>query len=322
MTVAHALAAAGRRSAQRWDDGARRLGEVVQRIPGMADQRFVASVLPGGLTNLNYRITAANGRRFVVRLSSPQSAQLGIDREAEHLNSVAAAVARVAPAVLAHLPEFRALAIEWIDGPTFTAADLDDSETLERVAALCRRLHAGPRFASDFDFFTLHRRYLEQVVTGRYRRPADYLEFLPQVAQIEAAMAVRASRTVPCHNDLLPANIMASGDRLWFIDFEYAGNGDPCFDLGNLCSEARLETERLEELVAFYYGVSTPGTVARARLYGLMSDYGWTLWACIQATTSELDFDFWSWGLAKYERALAVLRGPELASLINDVQEP
>jgi len=62
--------------------------------------------------------------------------------------------------------------------------------------------------------------------------------------------------------------------------------------------------------------------VARARLFGLMSDYGWTLWASIQAATSELDFDFWTWGMDKYEHALAVLRGQDLHTLITDVQEP
>jgi thiamine kinase-like enzyme len=130
---------------------------------------------------------------------------------------------------------------------------------------------------------------------------------------------------VPCHNDLLPANMMADVSdptRLWFIDFEYAGNGDACFDLGNLCSEAGLGSDRLDELVGSYYGAPYTNKVSRARLYALMSDYGWTLWACIQAATSELDFDFWTWGLEKYERARAVLRGPQLNNLIEDVQKP
>jgi thiamine kinase-like enzyme len=288
----------------------------------MAGERFESSLLPGGLTNRNYRVTAASGLQMVVRLSSAQSALLAIDRDAEYANSEAAASTRVAPRVLAYAPDLAALVIEWIDGTTFSAADLDDSATLELVAKTCRALHSGPRFASEFDMFALQRRYLDLVVSSGYRLPAAYLDHMPQVTAMRGAMATQHQGTLPCHNDLLAANIMANGERLWFIDFEYSGNADPCFELGNLCSESHLSVDRLTELVAAYYGAATPGKVARARLFGLMSDYGWTLWASIQAATSELDFDFWAWGMEKYERALAIFQGPDLQRLVSDVQQP
>jgi thiamine kinase-like enzyme len=305
---------------------AQRLRAVLAHVPGMGDQPFVSSVLPGGLTNRNYRVSAADGRLMVVRLSTPQSSVLTIARDDEHVNARAAATAGVGPQVLAYVPEFSALVIEWIEGRTIDAKDLDDSSALRQVAATCRALHAGPRFATDFDMFALTRRYLDVVLARGYRVPADYLDFLPQLSAVEQAMAAQAEPTVPCHNDLLPANIMADAAQMWFIDYEYAGNGDPCFELGNLCSEAHLGTHRLEELVCAYYGMPT-GTplaskVARARLHALMSNYGWTLWACIQAATSELDFDFWGWGLEKYERAVAEFRSCELSRLISDVQQP
>ena len=296
------------------------LDDVVARVPGM-DATFTANPLPGGLTNRNYRVTSANGVEAVVRLSSPQSAQLAIDRDAEYANSVAAASTGVAPGVLAYLPEMGALVIEWIEGRTFEAADLDDHDTLVRVAAACRRLHAGPRFVGDFDKFAIQRRYLSLVVSQGFRLPATYDDFAPEVTRIQRAMAVRDEGTVPCHNDLLPANIMADDEQLWFVDFEYSGNADPCFELGNLCSEAHLGPDRLEALVGAYYGVASRGKIARARLFGIMSDYGWTLWAAIQAATSDLAFDFWSWGLEKFERASAAFRGPDLSRLIAEVQQ-
>jgi thiamine kinase-like enzyme len=299
-----------------------RLASVLADIPGISGQRYEASSLPGGLTNRNYAVTVADGRRLVVRLSSEQSALLAIDRHSEWTNAVAAASTGIAPQVLAFAPEHSALAIEWIEGRTFTAGDLDDSGNLARVATACRRLHAGPRFASEFDMFALQRRYLDLVLSCEFPIPPSYLEFMPRVEEIHTALASQDEGTVPCHNDLLAANIMASGDRVWFIDFEYSGNADPCFELGNIASESHLGTDRLTELVGGYYGRATPGKVARARLYGLMSDYGWTLWASIQAATSELDFDFWAWGMEKYERALEVFHGPDLSRLISQVQEP
>jgi thiamine kinase-like enzyme len=182
------------------------------------------------------------------------------------------------------------------------------------VAAACRVLHAGPRFASDFDMFALLRRYLRVVRERGFRLPPRYEEFLPEADRIRAALGVHPERSVPCNNDLLPANVLDDGDRLWLIDYEYAGNNDPCFELGNIWSEASLEP-----LVASYYGCASPARTARARLLGLMSKYGWTLWASIQDGLSTIDFDFWTWGMEKYERAVAEFDGPDLPRLLDEV---
>jgi thiamine kinase-like enzyme len=294
------------------------LTDVVGQIPGLSHDVLRVSRLPGGLTNRNYRVDTSAGP-VVVRLSSDQAALLAIDRAAEWKNSVAAAAAGVAPAVLGYLPAAGALVIEWVEAETLTAASLDDSKTLVGIASTCRQLHAGPVFTGSFDMFSLQRRYLDLVTARGYRLPPAYVDFLPQVSRIAAVMSAHPVRSVPCHNDLLAANIMRDARRLWFIDFEYAGNGDPFFELGNMCSEARLGTDRLEELVAAYCGYESPAKVARARLHGVMSDYGWTLWASIQDATSELDFDFWSWGMEKYERAVAEFDGPDLPRLLDEV---
>jgi thiamine kinase-like enzyme len=141
------------------------------------------------------------------------------------------------------------------------------------------------------------------------------------VARIRAALAVHPTKPVPCHNDLLAGNILDDGARLWFIDYEYSGNNDPCFELGNIWSEATLPPDRLDHLVTAYYGYRSAALIARARLLALMSKYGWTLWASIQDAVSTADFDFWAWGLEKYDRAVAEFDGPDLARLIDDVQQ-
>ena len=116
--------------------------------------------------------------------------------------------------------------------------------------------------------------------------------------------------TVPCHNDLLAATSIDDGTRIWFIDYEYAGNNDPCFELGNIWSEASLPTRppgRHSSRLIYGSPVAVARS-ARARLLGLMSKYGWTLWASIQDAISDVDFDFWSWGMEKYDRAMAEFR--------------
>jgi thiamine kinase-like enzyme len=266
-------------------------------------------------------VSLASGDQLVARFSAAKSSLLAIDRDAEYRNSVSAAQAGVGPEVVEYAPEHGVLIVKWINGRTFGDADLDDAAQLERVARLCRQLHAGPRFVGDFDMFDVQRRYLRIVTESGFRLPGDYLSFEPALRRIEQVLHATASSPVPCHNDLLAANIMDDGNRLWFIDYEYAGNNDPCFELGNIWSEAALEADRLEQLVAGYYGGPSAVQTARARLFGLAAKYGWTLWASIQAAVSDVDFDFWQWGMEKYVRACEEFRGPELDKWISIIAE-
>ncbi|MGI8433799.1 MAG: phosphotransferase [Nocardioidaceae bacterium] len=274
------------------------------------------TVLAGGLTNTNVRVRTSDAD-VVVRISSKDSSLLAIDREAEFFNSRAAAEAGAAPAVVEYCPDDHLLVVAYIDGRTVTAEDLGQSVSLASVAAVCRLLHEGPRFVGDFDMFEVQRRYVSTVQERGYRLPTRYLDFAPQVDRIREALDAAPLATVPCNNDLLAANFIDDGERLWVIDFEYAGNNDPCFELGNIWSESNLSLDSLCELVTCYFGREEPSLVARARLLGLMSKYGWTLWASIQDATSEMDFDFWEWGMEKYVRAVGEFDGPQFESLLE-----
>jgi thiamine kinase-like enzyme len=287
----------------------------------LAGEPRTVTPLEGGLTNFNFRV-ATPSCTAVVRLSSSDGDLLAIDRAAEEANSRRAADSGAAPPVLAYLPERNALVVEWIEGRTLAPDDLRDDAMLERVAAVCRQLHAGPRFVGDFDMFAIQRRYLALVQERGFRLPDRYLDFAPRAAQVEEALAVRREATVPCNNDLLAANLIDDGDRLWVIDYEYGGNNDACFELGNVWSESELSLDELAVLVDSYYGRHLRHKVARARLLGLMARYGWTLWASIQAEVSPIDFDFWSWGMAKYDLAVAEFDGPDFARLLDEARRP
>lgn len=298
-----------------------RLHTTLEQVACLSAQPRTVEVLEGGLTNFNFKVSTPE-RTAVVRLSSSDSDLLSIDRDAEHVNSRRAAESGAAPAVLDHLPDHNALVVAWVEGRTLVPADLRDERMLVRVAATCRLLHSGPRFVGDFDMFDVQRRYLAIVQDRGFRLPSRYLDLLPEVDRIAEALAVRREGAVPCNNDLLAANFIDDGERLWVIDYEYAGNGDACFELGNICSESKLSPGQLEVLVDTYYGTHLRHKVARARLLGLMSNYGWTLWASIQDAVSPIDFAFWSWGMEKYERALGEFDGPDFERLLDEARRP
>jgi thiamine kinase-like enzyme len=294
------------------------IDEILELIPELARADSV-SELAGGLTNTNYKVEA-DGRAYVVRVSAKDAGLLAIDRENEYENTVAAAEAGVGAAVIAYLPERGVLVLEFIEGRTQSPEDLRRGDKLDWVAAACRKLHGARRFRDDFNMFRIQQRYLSLVQERGFRLPDGYVDYEPHVRRIEQAMAIRGEGTVPCNNDLLAENFIDVGDGFRLIDYEYSGNNDACFELGNVWSEANLSREQLDELVAHYYGRPLANKVARARLWGLMSKYGWTLWASIQDGVSDIDFDFWGWGMEKYERAVAEFDGPDFERLLEDVQ--
>jgi thiamine kinase-like enzyme len=295
------------------------IDDILPRVEQLAGTDRVVTELPGGLTNTNYKVVVG-GRSYVVRVSSKDAGLLAIDRENEYVNSVAAAEAGVGAGVVAYLPELGALVLDFIEGSTMSADDLRRGDRLREAAEAIGRLHSCRRFRDDFNMFRVQERYVGIVQERGLRLPERYLEFAPQVAEIERAMAVRNEGTVPCNNDLLAENFIWTGDCFQLIDYEYSGNNDPMFELGNVWSESNLSLEQLDELIAHYYGRPLVNKVARARLWGLMSKYGWTLWASIQDGVSTIDFDFWGWGMEKYERALEEFDGPDFARLCEDVR--
>lgn len=301
--------------AQEWEElyGAR-----LDKIP-LLRSRYHIFELSGGLTNKNLAIDTPTGR-YVARISSNESSALAIDRESEFLNSKTAAEAGIGAPVHAYLPGEGLLVIGYLEGRTYGPSDVRDN--LPRIAESIKVLHSAPSFARDFNMIDIQRRYLSTVLEQGYRLPERYLSYQPHLAKLVSALAILDEGTVPCNNDLLPGNFIDDGTKIWLIDYEYSGNNDPCFELGNVWSEASLDFEYLQPLVDAYYGRHRPEKFARAWLLALLSKYGWMLWASIQDSISTMDFDFWSWGLEKYERAEIDFKSARFEEMLEAVTRP
>jgi len=262
--------------------------------------RISISELSGGLTNRNFLIQTPE-EKYVARISSNSSSLLSIDRGSEFINSTIAGRGKVGAEVLDYLPGEGLLLISYIKGKTYGAADV--ASNLGGIAKSLRGLHALDSFDHEFNMFTTQKNYLSIVQSQGFKMPDAYLDFVPHVDEIKKAFTVLFDGLVPCNNDLLPGNFIDDGEKIWLIDYEYSGNNDACFEIGNVWAEAFLPLDALEDLVTAYYGQYRPEKVARAWLWALMAKYGWTLWASIQTSISELDFDFWEWGMSKYDLA-------------------
>jgi thiamine kinase-like enzyme len=284
--------------------------QVIAAIPDWAGRTVRAERIPAGLTNTNYRVEVG-GTPYFVRIPGAATDLLAVDRGNELHNTRAAADAGVAPRVVHAIPEWDVFVLEWLQAGTMSNAALAEPGVPGRVAAVLRRLHAGPRFRDQFDMFRLTERYLGLVDERDMAIPAGYREHLGQLPKIEAALARHPLPTVPCHNDLLAENYLDDGERLWLVDWEYSGNNDPTFELGNTAQELGYGGAQVAELCGAYFGEASPALLARMRLQMIMSDVGWTLWAAIQARISTIDYDFTGWAEERWSRAAPALDGPD-----------
>ena len=280
--------------------------QVVERVTLWDGLDTDVSELSGGLTNTNYVVTAGDDR-YVVRIPGRSTELLAVDRGNERHNAEAAATTGVAPRIVEYLEDWNVMVLEFIDGKTMSGDRLRAPGQARRVAESLRRLHAGPRFRDDFDMFRLTDRYLRVCDMRDVPIPVGFRDRLGQVAEIERAFDANPVPSVPCHNDLLAENYIDDGRQLWIVDFEYSGNNDPCFELGDTAQESEFDPDLRAQLCEAYFGEARDDRLARMNLQALMADVGWTLWAAIQTRVSEIEYDFWGWAVERWERALAIL---------------
>jgi thiamine kinase-like enzyme len=146
-------------------------------------------------------------------------------------------------------------------------------------------------------------------VDAGYFLPDQYLEMEPRVQRLEEILTSTPEELVPCNNDLLAENFMDDGEKIWIIDFEYSGQNEASFEIGNLASESFLNEEKLEHLCDAYWQAHIPSKINRAMAWSMIARFGWVLWASIQEAISPIDFDFRSWGMVKWNSVLPELQG-------------
>jgi thiamine kinase-like enzyme len=295
------------------------LEQLLGQIPALSGPRRVEE-LSGGLTNRNLKVTVLSGS-YVVRWSQSDVTALGIDRDAEHDNSRTAAEAGVAPRVVDYRPDLGVLVIEFVTGSTLTDSDFGNPEVLTRAAAACRRLHSGARFVGDFDMFARQSDYRRHIADAGLWLPPEYDDFADHWADVRRVLAANAVATAPCNNDLLAGNFIDDGQQVWLIDYEYSGNNDPCFELGNTATECEFSPAMTEAWTAAYFGREDPAQLARVRLQSLCSEYGWSLWGFIQAETSAIEFDFRDWGSQRFDKAARTFTSAGFRQLLTAVAD-
>ena len=283
----------------------------MQRVPVLAGLDLTLRPLSGGITNRNFLVSApGTDDRWVIRLAGNDTHLLGISREVEHAATVAAAGIGVGPEVTAFIRPEGYLVTRFIVGSAVSDEAVHRPETLRRVADSLRRIHDGPAIPGLFVPFRIVEAYRALAAARGVPIPAEYGLAQAAARRIELAFLANPVELRPCHNDLLNANFIDDGTRIRIVDWEYAGMGDPFFDLGNFSINHELTPDEDAILLAAYDDDVRPARLARLTLMRTVSDFREAMWGVLQQGISSLDVDFVVYAGEHFERLLAGAAAP------------
>ena len=277
----------------------------MQRVPELAGADLSLTALSGGITNRNFLVAIA-GRpdRYVIRLAGNDTHLLGISREVEHAATVAAAGVGVGPEVTAFIRPEGYLVTRFIEGSPVSDEAVHQVATQRRVGESLRRIHDGPPIPGLFIPFRIVEAYRLLAAARGVPVPAEYEVAQSFARRIELACLSNPLEMRPCHNDLLNANFIDDGTRIRIVDWEYAGMGDPFFDLGNFSVNHGLSPDEDAEVLRAYEGDIRPDRLGRLTLMRIMSDFREAMWGVLQQGISTLEVDFVAYAGEHFERLI------------------
>jgi thiamine kinase-like enzyme len=264
--------------------------------------------LTGGITNQNFTVED-RGRRYVVRVGEDILVH-GVVRASELAASRAAHLAGLSPGVVHAEPGI--LVLDFIEGRTFTPEDVRNPANLERLIDMVQRCHRDiPQYlrgpAAMFWVFHVVRDYAHTLRERNSRHTPLLSDLLARAARLEAT--VGPIDVVFGHNDLLAANFIDDGHRLWLVDWEYAGFNSPLFDLGGLASNSELVPDQAERALSLYFGKPVDDPLRRrAAAMTAASLLRETMWSMVSEIHSTVDFDYAAYtaeNLRRFEAAYA-----------------
>jgi thiamine kinase-like enzyme len=296
------------------------LVRAMQKVPELAGRELTLIPLSGGITNRNFRVDAdGTDQAWVIRLAGNDTHLLGISREVEHAATVAAAGVGVGPEVTAFIRPEGYLVTRFIVGSPVSAEAVHRPETIRRVADSLRRIHDGPAIPGLFVPLRIADAYRALAIARGVQIPPEYELAAAIGRRIELAFLANPIEWRPCHNDLLNANFIDDGTRIRIIDWEYAGMGDPFFDLRNFSINHGLTADEDERLLAAYDGDVQPARLARLTLMRVVSDFREAMWGVLQQGISSLDVDFVAYASSSFERLLTNASMPMFERSLREV---
>jgi len=265
------------------------IDQLISSIP-IWQNKIIISKIDGGITNQNFLVTDSN-KKYFVRVGEDIPEHL-VSRSNELKSSIAAASLGIAPEVIYNNENLQV--IKFIESKTLN--DKDVKEKIEDIILLIRKVHKEiPKKLNgqSFIFWVFHviRHYSNYLENNKSKYSSMLSDLLTKSQILEEKSS--PYEIVFGHNDLLPANFLDDGNRLWLIDWEYAGYNTPLFDLGGLSSNNNFNPKEEIFLLENYFEKKiNPQLLNQYNCLKCASLLRETMWSMVSEITSNIDFDY------------------------------
>jgi thiamine kinase-like enzyme len=290
------------------------INKLIKLIPEWNGKSIKVKQINSGITNINFEVIVDKKSFF---LSMPDSELLNIDYKNKYYNNKICGEIKISPKVTHFIESENLLVTEFIKSKVSSLEMFQSSKEIEQLVKNIKLLHNANPFLRKFDMFNQISYY--QNILRKDGMPKKLFKYVNNINFLKEKLYLPNDKLVPCHNDLLAENIINKDNQILIVDFDYSGNNDPCFELGNLSVEMEYNDEQINTLLKSYYGEINENLISRVNLQGIVSDIGWSLWSYVQVKNSNLNFDYSSHAIYRLERAINKMESKEYKLWINNI---
>ena len=292
------------------------LEKITRLISAWKGKSVMISLINKGITNINFKVIV-DGEAFFLSIPGSDSKLLNIDFTNKYHNNKICGDIGISPKVVHCIKAEELLVTEFITSKTPLLKSFHDSERISVLVKMIKTLHGAKPFYRNFNMFTYIYHYMNILKKGGL--PKLLFPISNRIDNLGQKLALYRRHLVPCHNDFVVGNIIDNQNQMFLVDFDYSGNNDPCFELGNLIVEMAYNDNQVNELVNRYYGEIQENIISRVYLQGIASDIGWSLWGYIQAKISNLNYDFNQYAINRLERVMNKMESDEYELWLKNI---
>jgi len=277
------------------------LEKITRLIPALMGKSVTINRINKGITNNNFKVIV-DGEAFFISLPGTDSKLLNIDFTNKYYNNKICGDIGISPKVVHCIKAEELLVTEFITSKNPVSKSFQGSEMISVLVKMIKTLHGAKPFYRNFNMFTYIYHYMN--ILKKEGLPKLLFPISNRIDNLGQKLALYRRHLVPCHNDFVVGNIIENQNQMFLVDFDYSGNNDPCFELGNLIVEMNYNHNQVNEVVKMYYGEIQENIISRLYLQGIASDIGWSLWGYVQAKVSNLNYDFNQYAINRMERVM------------------
>jgi thiamine kinase-like enzyme len=292
------------------------IDKLIKLIPEWNGKLIKVNPINAGITNINFEVIVG-GKSFFLSIPSSSSELLNIDYKNKYYNNKICGKINISPKITHFIESENLLVTEFIKSKTSSLSKFQSSKEIEQLVKSIKLLHNANPFLENFNMLS-QISYYQNILKKDYM-PQKLNRYVNNIKSLKNKLYLPNHKLVPCHNDLLAENIINKNNQIFIIDFDYSGNNDPCFELGNLSVEMEYDDEQINKLVKSYYGEINENIISRVNLQGVVSDIGWSLWSYVQVKNSNLNFDYNAHAIYRLEKAINKMESKEYELWINNI---